>query len=440
LAGTGATQTPEWTGIKSAAGSAGYAGIPVTNQGTAYDLVGLIAIEAPTPSGPAAQTISGASVGSFSATFGTPTINPGAVSVQPSGITATATFGTPTVSVGGATQTVQPQSITASATFGSPSVIPGAVTISPTGIQAAVTFGVPTVVPGVRVITISSGIAITASFGTPTVVAGASAIVPASIVIAPSFGAPQILPGPVSVTPGSILATPAFGTPTVNTITTISPAGLAITPLFGVPALHAGPVSVSPDSILVSAIVGQPLVIGGQADQAFTVDRKTYSLQLEDLATFALAIEDIANLTLAYVDDKVVTLPAINMTKTNSTLQPIAIGNYRRIHRTYPMPAGLVISKAWFTIKAKDTTADVDALVFREVNLAFQQGVGQIVHGDSSTGAIELIFDITPDRSILAKAGVTYLFEIKALRDNGEPHTLEQGTVPFFKDIIGANS
>ena len=123
------------------------------------------------------------------------------------------------------------------------------------------------------------------------------------------------------------------------------------------------------------------------------------------------------------------------MTAFISTLKPIVRGDTRRIQRTFTsLPVGYTISAAWLSIKSRFRDTDNAALIRKSITTTNSQD-GQITDSSTSDGSITLRFDLTSNETMLATAGVEYLYDIQVRTTSGEIHTLAVGTINFHDGV-----
>lgn len=133
--------------------------------------------------------------------FGSATVAPGAVDVDPSGIGSGEAFGTAAVGESGI---IAPPSIASGEAFGAATVTPGAVDIEPPGIGSSEALGTPGVAPGAVDIS-PTGVGSGEAFGSADVAVGAAPspadISPTGIDSDEDFGSATVAPstGPVDV-------------------------------------------------------------------------------------------------------------------------------------------------------------------------------------------------------------------------------------------------
>lgn len=139
-------------------------------------------------------------------------------------------------------------------------------------------------------------------------------------------------------------------------------------------------------------------------------------------------------------DDRTFPLPNIGMTKMGVKIKPAVIGDDFRVRRTYTtLPPGVVITKAWFTVKRSEKQADVDALIRKVITIALTAD-GQITDADTAGGNLGMFFDPNKGETINAKPDLEYLYDVQVLVSDGKIHTLEKGTISFIRGVTDANS
>jgi len=163
--------------------------------------------------------------------FGSPTVLPGAVIIQPSAIQSAEALGSPQLNL-----KLFAQSIPTAEAFGTVLVILGAVIIQPSGIASLEAFGTPNLL--YDQVIIPTGIASQEAFGSPTVILVMNYIYPTGIPSAEAFGTPHLLYDQVII-PTAIASQEAFGSPTVLPgAVIIQPSGIASQEAFGTAKLN----------------------------------------------------------------------------------------------------------------------------------------------------------------------------------------------------------
>lgn len=178
--------------------------------------------------------------------IGSPTVTPGAVTIQPTGIASAEEIGSPKVNL-----TLRPAGIDSAEEIGSPKVN---LTISPAGIASAEAIG------AIQVnLTLSpDGIASAEAIGTPSV---AQRLAPDGIASAEAIGSPQLN---FTIRPTGIDTAEAIGSPTITTgAVTISPTGIPTAEAIGSPTVSPGAVTLSPTGIASEEAIGSPVVTPG---------------------------------------------------------------------------------------------------------------------------------------------------------------------------------
>lgn len=112
-------------------------------------------------------------------------------------------------------------------------------------------------------------------------------------------------------------------------------------------------------------------------------------------------------------------------------LEGIVVGEDREI-LAYPVipllrsGASRTVTKAWLTVKKKETDADGAAVFQLEITTADSPGVGQVINASSA----ELRFDVTDANSALLEAHRVYHFDVKMLLSDSRIYVVERG---YFK-------
>lgn len=125
--------------------------------------------------------------------------------------------------------------------------------------------------------------------------------------------------------------------------------------------------------------------------------------------------------------------------ETNVRIEDLVIGDAKRIERTYTITqTGIVIEKAWMTVKASDRDLDAAALFQKSITVN-SSASGQITDADTTGGSIAMFFDLVAADSQNANAGQSYLYDIQVKRSGeSKNHTLEMGTITFIRGLTDA--
>ena len=94
------------------------------------------------------------------------------------------------------------------------------------------------------------------------------------------------------------------------------------------------------------------------------------------------------------------------------------------------------VTKAWFTVKAKETDTDGAALFQLAITTTNNPGVGQIV----SATLPELRFDLTAANTALLAPHKDYYFDVQMKMDDGAIYTVERGTLTAAQGITTTTS
>jgi hypothetical protein len=144
---------------------------------------------------------------------------------------------------------------------------------------------------------------------------------------------------------------------------------------------------------------------------------------------------DNRRLRVTWHDEQTIKTSGKAMTAFKSVLKPIVRGDTRRIERTFTgLPTGYTISAAWLTIKSRFRDTDNAALIRKSITAINGQD-GQITDSTTADGSITLRFDLSSAETLLAKAGIEYLYDIQVRTTSGEIHTLAVGTLNFHDGV-----
>lgn len=136
------------------------------------------------------------------------------------------------------------------------------------------------------------------------------------------------------------------------------------------------------------------------------------------------------------------------MPNYNATISGFAVGDDLTVRRTIDRSAsnlatGVVIAKAWMTIKESLSDADVDAIVSKEITTTEDAGNnGHIEEDGSSVGGSAdpiLRFDIQAADSRLIDANHRY-YDIQVKTDTGAVYTGEKGVIYGEPDVTIATT
>lgn len=128
---------------------------------------------------------------------------------------------------------------------------------------------------------------------------------------------------------------------------------------------------------------------------------------------------------------------------TYAQIAGFVLGNDLDVIRSIPnVPAGQTLTKAWLTVKAKETDAD-PGLIQKAITAAAVPGVGQITNnGSGGTGSVTFqltAVDTQPGTNPAGiVAGLPYFYDIKVQTSAGKLYTVETGTIAFTPAITTA--
>jgi len=205
-------------------------------------------IAVPSPNLPMTTTVQPSAISSSAAT-GSLTVQ-SSIAVLPSGIDISATAGSPTVQPGNAT--VSPPGISGGVTVPSPSMALIA-TVLPSGIAGVLgTGGASVLTSGTVAVT---GLASTAVIGAMSVLAD-QAVTASGIASGSALGAVSVLQS-LFVQPSGLSATAVVGTPVLSSLTSVEPASVILNPAVGAASLN---ITVQTDGVASTVIVSTPVI------------------------------------------------------------------------------------------------------------------------------------------------------------------------------------
>lgn len=110
--------------------------------------------------------------------------------------------------------------------------------------------------------------------------------------------------------------------------------------------------------------------------------------------------------------------------------------DYDEIRTVGKVPAGTLLSKAWWAIKRNENDADADAAIFVTIT-ASPTADGQITDtGASGTGTVQ--FSISHTETGTLVPGQEYVGMMKALLNNGKVGTFEKQKIKVIQGIVQA--
>jgi len=131
------------------------------------------------------------------------------------------------------------------------------------------------------------------------------------------------------------------------------------------------------------------------------------------------------------------------MPNYNATISGFAVGDDLVVRRTINrsasnLPTGVVIAKAWMTVKENLSDADVDAIITKEITTVEDAGNNGHIEEDGSAQAGDanpiLRFDIQAADSRLIDANHRY-YDIQVKTDTGAVYTGEKGVIYGESDV-----
>jgi hypothetical protein len=111
---------------------------------------------------------------------------------------------------------------------------------------------------------------------------------------------------------------------------------------------------------------------------------------------------------------------------------------WRVIVTVTDIPAGLTLTKGWFTVKRYKSDLDADAL-FQRIVTTVLDAHGQITDtGGDGSGSLYFLIPLTS--TALAEPSRRYEYDIQVLTSDGQPSTIYIGKISFPEGVTDANS
>ena len=123
----------------------------------------------------------------------------------------------------------------------------------------------------------------------------------------------------------------------------------------------------------------------------------------------------------------------------NSKIASIVIGDDKPVVRTYKLsvPADTTISKAWVTVKRRESDADASALLQFTITTSATAN-GQITDANTVGGSIGLTFWLSKAFTKTLKAGAAYYYDVQLETFEGKLLTVEKGTFTPVQEVTKA--
>jgi hypothetical protein len=128
------------------------------------------------------------------------------------------------------------------------------------------------------------------------------------------------------------------------------------------------------------------------------------------------------------------------MAATEQIISNKVVGDAIPIERTYEVPNGITLAKAYLSLKEDEDDLDADS-VFPLIEItAAPTSSGQITNATSIAGTVAMRFRISPENSALCEPYRSYHYCIKAISSTGDPFTLEKGQIALAESGVDVSS
>jgi len=113
-------------------------------------------------------------------------------------------------------------------------------------------------------------------------------------------------------------------------------------------------------------------------------------------------------------------------------------GDDLRITRTYTeLPDGIIISKAYLTIKERLIDSDAEAIIQKTITSA-EDASGSITDPDTTGGSIALYFDLSSAETLELLPVTIYAYDVQVITQAGAIYTCEKGTIVMHQGVTDA--
>lgn len=125
------------------------------------------------------------------------------------------------------------------------------------------------------------------------------------------------------------------------------------------------------------------------------------------------------------------------MAAINQRITNLVAGDAWKIQRTYTdLPSGMVFTKAYLTIKNRESDADPG---FHQAEVTvIPSGDGELTEANSPTPS--MYFTITAAKSVTAKPEAEMPYDVVLITDDGLPYTAEIGVLIPLRGVSTVNS
>jgi len=123
----------------------------------------------------------------------------------------------------------------------------------------------------------------------------------------------------------------------------------------------------------------------------------------------------------------------------DAVIDDLVIGDDYDILRTVTeVPDSTSLDRGWISVKINRTDPDSAAIIFKEITVVEQSGIGQIIDEGSSDGTAMVLFQLTHAETLLLYEHIAYVYDIKVRTATNKIHTAESGLLYPVRGVTEA--
>lgn len=129
------------------------------------------------------------------------------------------------------------------------------------------------------------------------------------------------------------------------------------------------------------------------------------------------------------------------MPTLNGLINNLVVGDDIDIERTITnVPEGDSLVKAWFTVKARETDPDINAIFQKTITASYVAGQGEITDDGAGDQQGAVTFELTNVDTLLLVGDTAYYYDLQVKTANAKIYTPEKGQLTMRKQITVATS